>query len=94
MLEGGAPMTPNISRQVLRMVNHKNNKQLNKDFNLTKREHEILSFLVEGLSYKMIAERCNVSTSTVNSHIQNIYEKLQVHTVVEAVMKAVENKMV
>lgn len=91
---GGAPMTPSIARQVLRLVNKQNNKQINTEFNLTKRELEILSFLVQGLSYKMISQRCNVTTSTVNSHIQKIYEKLQVHSVVEAVTKAIETKIV
>ncbi|MEO8150893.1 MAG: LuxR C-terminal-related transcriptional regulator [Bacteroidia bacterium] len=87
-------MTPSIARQVLRLVNKQNNKQVNTDFNLTHRELEILSFLVQGLSYKMISQRCNISTSTVNTHIQKIYEKLQVHSVVEAVTKAIETRIV
>lgn len=94
VLEGGAPMTPSIARQVLRLVNKQNSKQINTDFNLTQREQEILSLLVQGLSYKMISLRCNISTSTVNTHIQKIYEKLQVHSVVEAVTKAIETKIV
>jgi len=93
-LEGGAPMTPSIARQVLRLVQNKNSKTLNDDFNLTKREHEILSHLVEGLSYKMIGKRCNISMSTVNSHIQNIYEKLHVSSGIEAVAKAIEQNIV
>ncbi|HRH59970.1 MAG TPA: response regulator transcription factor [Chitinophagaceae bacterium] len=95
VLDGGAPMTPSIARQVLRLVNNQANKNLpSTDFKLTTREHEILSFLVQGLSYKMISQRCFISMPTVNSHIQNIYEKLQVHSVVEAVTKAIENRIV
>jgi DNA-binding NarL/FixJ family response regulator len=93
-LDGGAPMTPRIARQVLRLIQNKNSVNLNEDFNLTKREHEILSHLVEGLSYKMIGDRCNISVSTVNTHIQNIYEKLHVNSVAAAVAKAMENKIV
>lgn len=93
-LKGGAPMTPSIARQVLRFVGSIENKKQTEDFNLTARETEILSMLVQGLSYKMIANRCFISLPTVNSHIQNIYEKLQVHSAVEAVTKAIGNKIV
>lgn len=94
VLDGGAPMTPSIARQVLRLVQNRDNKTLNEDFNLTKREQEILAHLVEGLSYKMISDRCNISASTVNTHIQNIYEKLHVNSVAAAVAKAMENKII
>ena len=93
-LEGGAPMTPSIARQVLRFVGSTENKQKSEDFKLTARETEILSLLVQGLSYKMIASRCFISLPTVNSHVQHIYEKLQVNTAVEAVTKAIGNKIV
>ncbi|MBS1760121.1 MAG: response regulator transcription factor [Bacteroidetes bacterium] len=93
-LKGGAPMTPSIARQVLRFVGSIENKKKTEDFNLTTRESEILSLLVQGLSYKMIADRCYISLPTVNSHIQKIYEKLQVHSAVEAVTKAIGNKIV
>ncbi len=93
-LQGGAPMTPSIARQVLRFVGSTESRKQAEDFNLTARETEILSLLVQGLSYKMIAGRCFISLPTVNSHIQNIYEKLQVHSVVEAVTKAIGNKIV
>ena len=93
-LEGGTPMTPSIARQVLRFVGSTENKQKSEDFKLTARETEILSLLVQGLSYKMIASRCFVSLPTVNSHVQHIYEKLQVNSAVEAVTKAIGNKIV
>lgn len=93
-LEGGTPMTPSIARQVLRFVGSTENKQKSEDFKLTARETEILSLLVQGLSYKMIASRCFISLPTVNSHVQHIYEKLQVNTAVEAVTKAIGNKIV
>lgn len=94
VLDGGAPMTPSIARQVLQLVNSHAVKKADIDFKLTTREHEILSLLVQGLSYKMISQRCFISLPTVNTHIQNIYEKLQVHSVVEAVTKAIENKII
>ncbi len=93
-LLGGAPMTPSIARQVLRFVGSTENKKQSEDFHLTARETEILSLLVQGLSYKMIAQQCFISLATVNSHIQKIYEKLQVNSAVEAVTKAIGNKLV
>ena len=94
VLKGGAPMTPTIARQVIRLVNKQNSKESEDDFHLTHREIEILSLLVEGLSYKMISQRCNISTATVNSHIQHIYEKLHVSSGTEAVAKAIGHKIV
>lgn len=93
-LGGGACMTPSIARQVLQFVGKTGGKEHTTDFKLTNREREILALLVQGLSYKMIAQRCFISMPTVNSHIQHIYEKLQVNTMVEAVTKAIENKIV
>lgn len=94
VLSGGAPMTPTVARQVLQLFNHKAKKSVATDFNLTDREQEILSMLVQGLSYKMIAEKCSVSYSTVNSHITHIYEKLHVKSGTEAVAKAIQKKIV
>ena len=94
VMAGGAPMTPTIAKQVLQLVNNKNKKAAAADFNLTDREHEILSLLVQGLSYKIIADKCNISYSTVNSHITHIYEKLHVKSGTEAVAKAIEKKII
>jgi DNA-binding NarL/FixJ family response regulator len=50
------------------------------DFDLTKREKEIVILLIEGYSYKEIADKCYVAIDTVNSHIRKIYSKLGIHT--------------
>lgn len=94
LIQGGAPMTPSIARKVLQFVGKSEQKKEAEDFKLTERETEILSLLVQGLSYKMIANRCFISLPTVNSHIQKIYEKLHVNSAVEAVTKAIGNKIV
>lgn len=94
VMNGGASLTPVVARQVMRFLQQENPVSSKSDFDLTSREHEILSLLVQGNSYKMIAAQCNISTATVNSHIQHIYEKLQVHSVVEAVTKAIKNNIV
>ena len=92
--EGGAPMTPIIASKVLRMF--KNNLTTEKDssYHLSVREKEILKCLVEGMSYKLIADHCFISPDTVNGHIKNIYKKLQVHSKSEAVVKAIKGKII
>jgi DNA-binding NarL/FixJ family response regulator len=94
IMDGGAPMTPSVARQLLLMVSKKSTSKKVSSFNLTKREQDILELLVKGYSYKMIAEQCHVSYATVNSHISHIYEKLHVSSGTEAVAKAIEHKIV
>lgn len=93
--EGGAPMTPSIASRVLKMFKNRFPESGDpQQFNLTDREKEILKCLVEGMSYKMIADACFISADTVNGHIKNIYKKLQVHSKGEAVAKAIKGKIV
>jgi DNA-binding NarL/FixJ family response regulator len=92
--EGGAPMAPAIAIKVLRMFKSGFGTGLDESFNLSAREKEILKCLVEGMSYKMIADNCFISIETVRGHIKSIYEKLQVHSKSEAVAKAIKGKIV
>lgn len=64
------------------------------DYGLTNREHEVLQLMTEGLSQKQIAERLFLSPHTVNTHVQHIYAKLQVNSGLEAVAKAVRERLV
>lgn len=48
---------------------------------------QVLNLLAQGKSYKMVAAECGISIETVRTHIKRIYEKLQVHSVTEAVAK-------
>lgn len=52
-----------------------------------------LRYLVDGFSYKMIAEKCAVSYATVNTHVSHIYQKLQVKSVAGAVSLAVQEEV-
>jgi DNA-binding NarL/FixJ family response regulator len=87
-------MTPIIASRLLMMVKSKNTTIVKESFNLSERETEILKCLVEGMSYKMIADSCFISMDTVSSHVKNIYKKLQVHSKSEAVVKAIRGKIV
>lgn len=91
---GGAPMTPSVAEKVLTMFRHQNQNAQAENINLSEREKEILTLLVKGRSYKMIAAECFISIDTVNSHIKNIYEKLHVHSKSEAVVKAINQKLI
>ncbi len=90
---GGAAMTPSVAKRVLDTFRKSELDKMNL-FQLSAREKEILGLLVKGLSYKMIAEKSNISFNTVNSHIKNIYEKLHVHSTAEAVSKALQQRIV
>ena len=92
--EGGAPMSPAVATKVLKMVTEKSTSVKPINFNLSDREKEVLSSLVEGMSYKMIADACFISLDTVRSHIKSIYEKLHVHSKGEAVAKAIKSRIV
>lgn len=93
VLAGGSPMTPVIATRVLQFF-RKDNSPSKEDFFISDREKEILNLLIEGNSYKMIADKLNISYHTVNSHIKKIYDKLQVHSVGEAVSKAIQHKII
>jgi DNA-binding NarL/FixJ family response regulator len=88
---GGAPMSPSIAKRVLNFFNESGKKVV--EYNLTSREKEILQELINGLSYKKIAETLFISLDTVRSHIKNIYQKLHVGSKSEAVAKALKDKL-
>lgn len=90
---GGAPMTPSVAKQVLKLFSQPFQKSAELQ-TLTPREHDVLSLLVRGYSYKMAAGEMNVSIETLRYHIKNIYTKLHVNSKSEAVAKAIQNKMV
>ena len=86
VFEGGAPMSPSIARRVMQNL-HSRPEHIEEIAQLTNRELEILQHLSEGKSYKMVAESCQITIETVRTHIKRIYEKLQVHSVTEAIAK-------
>jgi DNA-binding NarL/FixJ family response regulator len=90
--EGGVPMTSSIARRVLAFMSQK--EPAAPDYQLTKREKEVLENLVKGLSYKMIAAQIGTGIDAVRAHIKHIYEKLHVHSQTEAVAKALKEKIV
>ena len=87
-LEGGAPMSPVIAKKVVDAFRNTPAILKNRESQaLSDKEKDILSLLSKGLSYKLIANECELSYHTVNSHIKKIYEKLHVNSALEAVSK-------
>lgn len=76
---GGAYMTPRVARKVMEFFSGQ--KKVMEP--LSDREHEIANTLLDGLSYKMIAEKMFISLDTVRSHVKNIYRKLKINSKIE-----------
>ncbi|MBN8876857.1 MAG: response regulator transcription factor [Sphingobacteriales bacterium] len=94
VVNGGAPITPTIARRVLAFFNGKQEKAAVAEHNLSARELEILTLLVQGYSHKMVAAELYISVFTVSNHVKNIYQKLHVHSVSEAVATAIQKRIV
>ncbi|MBZ0246648.1 MAG: response regulator transcription factor, partial [Cyclobacteriaceae bacterium] len=77
LAKGGSPMSPQIARMVIQFFNDGKKKNITSP--LSQKEKEIVIGLVDGLSYKLIAQRMSISIETVRFHIKNIYRKLHVH---------------
>ena len=90
---GGAPMSPEVARRVITLFREIRPPE-RADYQLTPHETRLLKLFVEGHIYKTAAVELGVSVNTINFHVRNIYEKLQVHTRSEAVAKALVNRLV
>jgi DNA-binding NarL/FixJ family response regulator len=96
---GGAPMSPAIARKTLQLLNRTSNESLSSVQNassipdsITKREKEILEYMVHGWDAKRIASVINISTFTVRKHIANIYDKLHINSKAQAMRLALKEK--
>jgi DNA-binding NarL/FixJ family response regulator len=91
VVQGGSPINARIARKVLDMFSHVNAPQ--NDYGLTQREREVLHLLIEGQSMKQIADSLIIGYHTVDTHVRNVYSKLQVHSRAGAVAKAIKEKL-
>lgn len=93
VLQGGAPMSPEVARRVVKLFREFRPPE-RASHNLTLQETELLKLLIEGHNYKTAAAELSISINTVKFHLKNIYEKLQVHSKSEAVVKALRDKII
>ena len=90
MVNGGASITPNLARRLLNKFEQpQNNTQVlheskNKE-KLSEREKQVLKLVASGYTSTEIGLRLTISAQTVNTHIKNIYRKLNVRTRAQAV---------
>jgi DNA-binding NarL/FixJ family response regulator len=87
---GGAPMTAEIARMVVRSFRMPSPAPSANG--LTTRESEILEWLAGGLSNKEIAQKMNIADGTVRNHVVNIFKKLHVRCRSEATAKYLREK--
>jgi DNA-binding NarL/FixJ family response regulator len=87
--EGGAPMSPEIARKVIRMFRDFQPRET-LDTDLTPTERRLLQLLADGYSYRAAGEALHVSINTIRGYIRTIYEKLHVHSKSAAVSKALK----
>ena len=94
VMDGGSPLSPSIAGKVYKHFQKQISSTTREEYNLTKRETDILQSLVRGNSYKTIASEQFISIDTVKKHLKNIYLKLQVNSGTEAVANALRDKIV
>jgi DNA-binding NarL/FixJ family response regulator len=85
VLRGGSPMSSAIARKVVMHFQQK--PPANPTEGLSKREQELLDLIAKGQHNKQIADQLGITVETVRTHLRNIYEKLQVNSRTEAVIK-------
>ena len=74
------PLTGSLFTHVIEQAVKKGKGTLALAVRMTKREREIIALIAEGMSNKEIAERLNLATYTVKSHVHNILEKMALHS--------------
>ncbi len=90
VLRGGSYMSPAIARRV---VEHFAPRPVEKNEGLTPRQEQIVQGLVDGLSYKMIADKLMISVETVRDHIKKIYKKLEVNSKAEVIKRKMDGEI-
>jgi two-component system NarL family response regulator len=73
-------LTESLFSQIAQEVDSRGRTQVMEDVRMTRREREVIELIGEGLSNKEIAQRLNIATHTVKSHVRNVMEKLALHT--------------
>jgi len=89
--KGIPALSPSIARRMIDFFNRK--KVEIKDIQLTPKENEVLRFLIDGLSYKLIADEMEVSINSVRYHVKNIYKKLHINSRPELIKMYIDGEI-
>lgn len=90
--EGNTVLSPIVAKQLVSYFHPNKNRIQIDNAKLTSKEHLVLRFIIDGLSYKLIAANLGITINGVRYHIKNIYKKLQVNSKIEAI-KIYQNLM-
>ncbi|MBI9101207.1 MAG: response regulator transcription factor [Spirochaetales bacterium] len=91
---GGSPISPEVARKLLDEFRHKEERnRTTDDYNLTPRELQVFKAIVEGYTYREMADDLNMASSTAKKHILHIYRKLDVNSKVEFIKKVMDENL-
>jgi len=93
VVNGGAPMSPEVAPRVIRLF-CEIRPPVRANYELSPHEVRLLKLLAEGHSYRTAAAELGVSAHTVSFHLRSVYDKLQVHSKSEAVGKAFRHGLI
>jgi DNA-binding NarL/FixJ family response regulator len=88
VLQGNYPVSPSLARYLFRLSGSPVLKETNTAIQISPREADLLGTLAKGLSYAQCADAMGISLNTVQSHIRNVYRKLNVSNQTQAINKA------
>lgn len=103
IMSGGAPISGGVARTILELVRRLADRAgvaggttaaAPSRLALTDRERDVLRCLVEGMGYDKTAAALGISAHTVRAHIRSVYSKLQVHSIAQAVSRALQDRLV
>ena len=94
LYSGGSPISPRVAKKIINEFQREEAQVVRKEYNLTRREKEILKGIIKGYTYREIAKEYCIASSTVKKHILHIYRKLNVRSKVEFVKKVLNEKLV
>jgi DNA-binding NarL/FixJ family response regulator len=89
--KGGSPIDPMITKKIMRAFLGSSEED---EYHLTRREKDILRFMSSDLTTHEVAQKLNLSHYTVDTHLKNIYQKLNVHNRHGMVTKAVKERLI
>ena len=97
VMAGEAPISPSVARHLLRRFRHGGAERKASDQGqevLSPREAQVLEALAQGLSYKEVARRLDLSIHTIGDYVKGLYRKLHVRSRGEAVSLALRERLI
>ena len=88
VMSGQYPVSPALARHLCRLAGSPDAMPSPNSFGLSRRELELLKFIAKGESYAACADKMNIALATVQTHIRNMYRKLEVSNHRQAIVKA------